>query len=154
MPHFMKQDSTTVRRARKSNLTFLIVFASIVLLEMLRGQFLPKWTFNVSSLIILEKTVTIFSVYGLIFCCVLFFKPSKTMTLGLSIILLLLFALTLNLSINPIDTTTQPVDIKIHRQIDNGRKLVIRKYKNAKTNASLQDTVLVYDVGVFRHVYN
>jgi len=56
--------------------------------------------------------------------------------------------------IYPIDTTTEPVDIKTIQTYTDGKKLVARQYENAKTNAVIKDTVLVKDIFIFRQVYD
>jgi len=80
------------------------------------------------------------------------FKASKFLTIPLGILLFLIFLINSYAEIYPIDTTTQPRDISILKNYENGSKLIIRERINAKTNNIIQDTVLVKDDYIFRQI--
>lgn len=52
--------------------------------------------------------------------------------------------------VKPLDTTTEPYDIQLLGRLNNGEKIMIRQYKNAKTNRVIRDTITARDVLFFR----
>jgi len=75
------------------------------------------------------------------------------MTIAVGGIALFLFSMLTFLVINPIDSTTEPTDIKTLITQADGKKIIVRQFKNAKTNAEIIDTVTVKDISIFRKVF-
>jgi hypothetical protein len=123
------------------------------LIEFLFSTFYPSWTFTKGSFVIANKIFSYLSFFGLIFFGVFTFKPKSVGTIALGLIFLFLFAILTFFEINPIDTTTEPVDIKTITTQTDGKKLIVRQYKKAKTNAEIIDTVLVEDNYIFRRIF-
>jgi hypothetical protein len=102
----------------------------------------------------IERILGLTVFFGLIFCVILLFKihPGLTTFIGLTLTFLL-FILSW-FTFHPIDTYTLPVDKSTLSIFPDGKKLIVRQYKNAKTNRQIQDTVLVKDVFIFRQQFD
>lgn len=74
------------------------------------------------------------------------------LTIPLGVLLFLIFFINSCAEIHPIDTTTQPNDVAVLKNYENGNKLVVRERINAKTNRVIRDTVLVKDDFIFREI--
>lgn len=141
------------KQFNKTGLYLTLLFAVILLIEFLASTFYKGWTFNKGSFVIANKIILYLSFFGLIFFIAFTFRPKSVGTIALGIITLLLFSILAFFEINPIDTTTEPVDIKTIATQPDGKKVVLRQYKNSKTNAEIIDTVLVNDVFLFRRIF-
>ena len=82
------------------------------------------------------------------------FRVASWLTTSLGIIFLIFLVIVTISEFHPIDTTTEPVDTKTIQSFPDGKKLVVRQYENAKTNAIIKDTVLVKDLCIFRQIYD
>lgn len=141
------------RQFNKTGLWLTIIFAGILLIEFLFAKFYTGWTFIKGSFVIANNIISYLSFFGLVFFTVFTFKPKSSATIALGLIALLLFSVLTYFEFNPIDTTTKPTDIKTISIQADGKKLIVRQYKNAKTNAKIVDTVLVKDVYIFRQIF-
>ena len=137
----------------KKVLLLTILFAVILIIEFLFQKIFPGWSFKTGPLIVGNKILSYISFLGLIYCLILFFKPVFEIKVVIGILFTLLLGVLSCTEIYPIDTTTQPVDVETIQVYPNGKKLVVRQYKNAKTNREIQDTVLIKDVFLFRRQY-
>jgi hypothetical protein len=132
----------------------LILFCAIIFfIELTLGYFFPFVSFINSTWTTANKVFTIFSFLGLIYCTVLWLTKNKWVIISLGLLFLIFLVLVAWTEEHPIDTTTNPVDIATLREYGDGKKLIARKYLNAKTNATIEDTVLVKDILVFRQFY-
>jgi hypothetical protein len=139
-------------RQSKTILLTTTIFGIILLTEIAIGQFFPKLTFINGNLTIANRIFSYLTFSIFILSIAILFKANKMLTIPLGILLFLIFIIISYSEIYPIDTTTQPVDISILKTFDNGNKLIVREYKNAKTNQIIQDTVLVKDTFIFRQI--
>ena len=142
------------KQFNKTVLRLTILSAIILLLEFTFSSLFPHWTFKTGTLIICNKLTIYLSIFGLIICGLLLFRAASWLTISLGVIFLIFFGVLSWSEIYPIDTTTEPVDIKTIQIYTDGKKLIARQYKNAKTNAVIKDTVLVKDIFIFRQVYD
>jgi len=142
------------RQFNKTSLRLTILSAIILLLEITFSSLFPHWTFKTGTLIICNKLIIYLSIFVLIICSLLLFRAASWLTISLGLIFLIFFGVLSCSEIYPIDTTTEPVDIKTIQTYTDGKKLVARQYENAKTNAVIKDTVLVKDIFIFRQVYD
>jgi hypothetical protein len=134
-------------------LKFTVLFALIVAAEVISAKVFYNWTFINPGLSIANRIFSYFSFFSLLFCGVLLIRVKRGATLPLGLVFLGLFALLTYGEIKPIDSQTNPIDIATLQTFPDGKKLVIRQYKNMKTNSLVLDTVLVKDVSVFRGLY-
>jgi len=134
-------------------LGLIILFAFIVLTAFVFSLFFSEWSFINGTLTISVKIITSFAFWGLLFCIIIILKANKILKIVCGILFSLLFSFSAYFTAYPFDTTTEPYDIRILRTDEDGKKLVISGYKNVKTNAEIQDTVLVQDIFVFRRLY-
>lgn len=142
------------RQFNKTVLRLTILSAIILLLEITFSSLFPHWTFKTGALIICNKLIIYLSIFGLIICSLLLFRAASWLTSSLGVIFLIFLGLLSYSEFYPIDTTTEPVDIKTVQTYTDGKKLVARQYENAKTNVIIEDTVLVEDVFIFRRIYD
>jgi hypothetical protein len=124
----------------------------VLLTEILIGQLFPRLTFVYGALTITNRIIGYFSFCGILFCLLLLFKVGKDLRAILGIFIFSFFFINSCSEIFPIDTTTEPVDIATLNTDKNGNKLIIREYKNVKTNEEIRDTVLVKDFFIFREL--
>lgn len=143
-----------MKQFNKTVLWVTILSAIILLLEITFSSLFHHWTFKKGTLIICNKLIIYLSIFALIICSLLLFRASFWLTIFLGIIFLIFFGVLSFSEIYPIDTTTEIVDIKTIQTYTDGKKLVVRQYENAKTNAVIKDTVLVKDIFIFRQVFD
>lgn len=141
-----------MKHKRKATLIISITLGLILLTEILVGQFFSNLTFVNVNLTIANRIICYFSFSGFILYIPIFFKVTKTLTIPLGVILLLLFFINSYAEIFPIDTTTQPKDIVVLQTNKDGSKLIVRELINAKTNGIIRDTALVKDNFIFREL--
>lgn len=79
-------------------------------------------------------------------------KAKRWAKVMIGVFSLLFLSLLLQSIFLPFDTTTEPTDMKMLRSYSDRKKLIIREYQNAKTNAIIHDTVLVKDIFIFRQL--
>jgi len=142
------------RHNSKTTIFLTVLFVFLLSLEYAFGKFFPDWTFKSGTLVITNKIVSYFSFFGLLFCIALLFRANPVLKAVLGFLFVLLLGILSCSEIHPIDTTTQPEDTKTIQTYSDGTKLVMRHYINAKTNAQIQDTVLVKDIFMFRRLYH
>lgn len=130
-----------------------IAFSVFLIIEFVTIYTLPNLTFQNGFLVTINKLLTYFSIFGLILCAMSLFKVGEFLRYSFGVIFLILLGAIAYLEFNPIDTTTQSVDVKILESYNDGSKLIVRQYKNAKTNGKTQDTIRVKDTWIFRSVY-
>ena len=138
---------------RKITLVFTIAFAFILLMELIFKRVWPHWTFNTPGLVIGNAILSYLAFFGLIFCTMLLVRAPRLLNIVFGIAMTLLFCVASCATIFPIDTTTQPRDKFIVDRFPDGRKKIIREYRNAKTGHEIMDTVIVKDVLCFRRLY-
>ena len=141
-----------MQKLNKTILLTTIISGIILLTEIAIGQFLPNLTFVDSNLSIVNRILGWLAFSIFILSIPILFKVRKTFTIPLGIILLLILIIISYGEIYPFDTTTQPNDISILRTYENGNKLIVREYINAKTGQIIQDTVLIKDKFIFRQI--
>ena len=140
-------------KGKSQTIFFATLIAGIILLiEVLVGQFFPKVTFVNGSLTIANKIVSYLAVSCFLFGLLLFFRANRFVTAPVGLVLFLFLTINSCSEIYPIDTTTEPIDIALLYKDEIGNKLIAREYKNAKTNATIRDTVLVKDYFLFREL--
>jgi hypothetical protein len=142
-----------IRKYQTSKLLFTKMFSLVLLGGFFFEQFYPNWSLRTASLISSYRISSFFSFFGLIYCLTLLFRPASWLKSSMIVVFSLLFGMLSCSEIFPFDTTTHPVDIQTLKTFDSGKKLVVRKYENAKTGWIIQDTVLVKDVFIFRRIY-
>ena len=130
-----------------------IVFFIFFLIEISFGQFFPNWTFINGTLSTLNKLAIPFSFLTLILCFTILIKANRAITISLGVFFLIFFCLLSWTEIHSMDSTTDPIDIAIIHKESDGKKLVIREYKNMKTNRTIYDTVLVRDRYILRQFF-
>ena len=130
------------------------ILGILLLIEILCNQFIPKLTFISGELTITNRIIGYFSFSGFVISLLLLLKVNKWLTIPLGIILSIFFVVNTLAEIRPIDTTSEPTDMTVLNTDSIGRKTIVRKYINAKTNRTIQDTVLVKDVLIFRYIYD
>jgi hypothetical protein len=129
-----------------------IICILILTFEFIFKTYFIAWTFNKSYFVIANRILGYFAFFGF-FCFSLYtFKPKSALTILIGIISSLVFFLLAFFEINPIDTTTQPIDISILKILPNKTKLICRQYENIKTTHQIVDTVLVKDISIFRKI--
>ena len=141
-----------MKQYRKIILIITIIFGIILLTEISVGQFLPNLTFVDGNMAIVNRIIGYFSFSGFILSISILLKASKILTIPLGVILFTFFIINSYAEIYPIDTTTEPRDISVLQRYENDSKLVVREYKNAKTNVLIKDTVVVRDKFIFRQI--
>ena len=134
-------------------LRLIILFGIILLIEFLFHQLFPDWEFINGVLTISNKLLLYYSILTMLFCLARFFKVNKVLTSIMGSLFFIYLILVTITEIYPMDTTTEPVDIKTLRIENDKRKLIVRQYENAKTNRIIHDTVLVKDIFIFRRIY-
>jgi phosphate starvation-inducible membrane PsiE len=142
------------RPKNKAALRIAILLAIFLIIEFSVSLFLGDWTFTKGSWVIINNIICYFFFFGLLYCVILFYRPVAQAAIPIAVFFILICGALSFLEIFPIDTTTQPADVSILQSYPGGKKLVIRQYKNAKTNEKIQDTVLVKDVLIFRRLYH
>jgi hypothetical protein len=130
-----------------------IVIFIFFLIEIAFGQFFPNWTFINGTLSTLNKLAIYFSFLTLILCFTILMNARRAVTISLGVFFLIFFCLLSWTEFHAIDTTTDPIDIAIIHKESDGKKLVIREYKNMKTNRTIYDTVLVKDRFILRQFF-
>ncbi|HEU4472703.1 MAG TPA: hypothetical protein VFR58_16525 [Flavisolibacter sp.] len=130
----------------------LIILSAILLGEFIFAEFYPSWNFISPVLININRVITIFAFFLLLFFFLLVFRAGLVANIIFGSILLFFFAVCACFTLNPIDTHTLPVDESTLFVYPDGKKVVVRSYQNAKTNGLIRDTVLVKEVYVFRQV--
>jgi uncharacterized membrane protein YeiB len=139
-------------KINKLGIWMTIICTSILIIQFIFKTYFNSWTFNKSYFVIANRILGNFAFFGF-FCFLLYtFKPKSALTILIGIISLLIFMLLVLFKINPIDTTTQPVDFAIIKRFPNETKLISRQYENAKTTQKIIDTVLVKDIFIFRKI--
>jgi hypothetical protein len=129
-----------------------IVLGMVLFTEIFVRHYFPHLTFFNSSVAIANRIVGYFCFSGFLFSIPILFKASKLITVPLGILMFLFFFINSYVEIYPIDTTTEPQDKFILRTYEDGNKLIVREYKNVKTNEIIRDTVLVKDKFIFRQI--
>jgi hypothetical protein len=140
-------------KTSKAKLRLLLIFGSILLIEFLFSFVFPGWSLREGALIKTNNILAYFAFFGFLFCIVSLFKMFPPVLVIMGTTSAVLFCFLSCTELFPIDTTTDPVDVKTLWSSGDNRKLVVREYQNAKTNATIRDTVLVKDILIFRHVY-
>ena len=141
-----------VGRWRKLLLSITVISGIIVLFEIVISKFFSDLTLINGTLIVVSRIISYIAFSVLIFGIALLLKAKKIITILLGLLLLLILFFNAYSEIYPIDTTTKPHDILILKTLDNGNKIVVREYKNSKTNRRIQDTVWVNDIYIFRQI--
>lgn len=142
-----------IRNKSKSTILLTILFAVLLTIEFAFAKFYPDWTFKTGTLVIGNKIISYLAFFGLLFCIALLFRVNAGLKIVLGILFILLLGILSCSEVYPIDTTTEPVDKMVLQTFGDGRKIVVRQYENAKTNAKIQDTILVRDIFIFRRLY-
>ena len=139
----------------RNNFTFrlTLLFLIILLVQFSFIYGFSHWTFIKGFYVVANKLILYFSIFGFILCIAGLFKAPRGLRVFLGITFSLFFLGTAYSEINPIDTTTEPVDIQLLSTFSNNKKLIVRHRINGKTNSEILDTVVVKDVGIFRRVY-
>jgi uncharacterized membrane protein YeiB len=139
-------------KINKLGLWLTIICIFILTFEYIFKTYFIGWTFNKSYFVIANRILGNFAFFGF-FCFLLYtVKPKSALTIIIGIISSLIFLLLAFFEINPIDTTTQPIDFSILKTLPNETKLISRQYENAKTTHRIVDTVLVKDISIFRKI--
>ena len=141
-----------VNKRRRITLWVTLIFGIVLLIKITFRHFYPNVTFVNGELVICNKIMDYFLFSAFIMGILLFFKTGKTMLTISATFLFCIFFINSCAAIYPIDTTTQPKDSKVLQTRKNGDQLIMRNYKNAKTNRTIYDTVLVHDYGIFREI--
>lgn len=132
-------------------LMFLFLF--ILLIEIITEYILPDWIFISGFLTIANRIVMFFSFFALLLCIVSFLKLNKLIVYSLGVFFVIFFCLISLGEIYPSDTTTEPIDIVTLQTNVNGKKIVVRKYKNIQTDLIIYDTIIVKDYFIFRKIF-
>ena len=91
-----------------------------------------------------------FSVCYILVYLIVISRIGTTVKWTISILVLTVCGVAGCASVHPLDTTTEPYDIEVLKEGPDGEKIVVREYKNAKTNRIIKDTIQAYDVFLFR----
>ena len=129
------------------------VFLIFFLIEIAFQLFFPNWTFINGTLSTLNKLAIYFGFLTLILCFTILMKAQRVLTISLGVFFFVFFCLLSWTEFHAIDTTTDPIDIAIIHKESDRKKLVIREYKNIKTNHTIYDTVLVKDRFILRQFF-
>ncbi len=129
------------------------VFLIFFLIEIAFQLFFPNWTFINGTLSTLNKLAINFGFLTLILCFTILMKAQRALTISLGVFFFVFFCLLSWTEFHANDTTTDPIDIAIIHKESDGKKLVIREYKNIKTNRTIYDTVLVRDRFILRQFF-
>jgi len=113
------------------------ILGILLLIEILCNQFIPKLTFISGELTITNRIIGYFSFSGFVISLLLLLKVNKWLTIPLGIILSIFFVVNTLAEIRPIDTTSEPTDMTVLNTDSIGRKTIVRKYINAKTNRTI-----------------
>ncbi len=141
-----------MRKKTRLILSLTIISGIILLKEIMIDHFFPDLTFINGTLTITNRIVDDFAFSIFILSIPLLFNVRKILTIPLGVVLFSFFFVNSCAEIYPFDTTTEPVDVSILKTYDSGSKLIIREYKNVKTNEIIHDTVLVKDNFIFRQI--
>ncbi len=133
-------------------ISLTLFFGIISITEFIFFNCFQTWTFNQNFLILSNQLFSTFSNCSFIFCLFLIFIKNKFILYSVGVLLVLFFLFNTILTINPIDTTTLPIDINTIEKLGTDKKRIIREYKNAKTNEKIIDTVIVKDIYIFRKI--
>ena len=131
----------------------MLIFA-FLLAEFLFDKLFPDWNFRTAFLIKSNRVLVLSAFVGLLFCVLFLFKVDSYLIFFWGITLFFLLVISSWLIINPILSYTFPVDKLTLYVFSDGKKFVVRQYKNAKTNREIQDTVLVKDFFIFRQQFD
>jgi len=129
------------------------ILGILLLIEILCGQFIPKLTFISGEFTITNRIIGYFTFSSFVISLLFLLKAKKWLTIFVGIILSIFFIVNTLAEIYPIDSTTEPIDITVLHIDLKGRKTIVREYINIKTNRTIQDTVLVKDIFIFRYIY-
>lgn len=138
----------------KRRIVFLttILFGIVMLVDAISWYMFPEIRFVDGNLNIAGRVLVLFSFSSFIFGLLLLFKVNRVAAILAALLLFSVFFINSCAEIYPIETLTEPVDIGVLREENNGTKWVVRKYENAKTHQDIQDTVLVKDFFIFREI--
>lgn len=136
----------------KPPLIFLILFCIVFISRQIIEISFPKWTFNRNDLNILYDIIGYVSFFGLLFCILLLLTNRRTVLIPVAILFSLLVSCESYFAAFPFDSQTAPEDFQVIHIYKDGRKLISRKYQNAKTGTWNIDTAIVWDNNVFRRI--
>lgn len=139
-------------KINKLGLWLTIICVFILTFEFIFKTYFIGWTFNKSYFVQTNKILETFAFFGFFYFALYTFRPKSILTKIVGIVSAIIFMLLAFFEINPIDTTTHPLDIAILEKCPNETKLISRQYENAKTSRQINDTVLVRDVFIFRKI--
>ncbi len=120
----------------------------ILIAEIAFAYFMGNWEFRIPMLNVLNRIAVLFC--ALLLVTLVVSKINRKAGLISGAVFMFVFSLFAIAESNPMDTTTQPKDIAILQKVDKRQKVVVREYKNMKTNNIIRDTLLVKDVFLFR----
>jgi hypothetical protein len=126
----------------------IYILMIILLAEIAFAYFMGNWEFKIPMLNVLNRIAVLFCALLLVTLVVAKISRKAGLIAGASF--MFLFSLFAIAESNPMDTTTQPKDIAVLHKGENRHKIVVREYKNMKTNNVVRDTLLVKDVFLFR----
>ncbi len=129
---------------------FAVLFACIVILYIGGNKLLLNWAFTKGYLNVASKIIFEFSFLAVVLCIALLFKVNKVIVIAFAVIFAFAFVILAYGEIYPIDTTTEPIDVRTLEKHNNGDNLIVREYQNAKTGRIIHDTVKVHDYFIFR----
>ena len=136
---------------RKQFLLLISIFSGVLILtQILVSTLAPNVGFINGNLTIASRIFGYFAFSAFVFSFLLLVRLNSMVTYVIGVILLFFSLFNSFFELYPIDTTTEPIDLAVLRVDSDGKKLISRQYKNAKTNRLLQDTVLVKDYFIFR----
>jgi hypothetical protein len=129
-------------------------FCALIILEnVIRSVLFPGWVVKNGSLHLASEIILAVSIGWLVIWMISIFKIPSSLKWLVSIVVMLVLAVSSCLTVYPIDTKTEPYDKTVLSRFTKGQKLIVREYQNAKTNGKIEDTVLVQDVFVFRKIF-
>jgi ABC-type transport system involved in multi-copper enzyme maturation permease subunit len=141
-----------MKNKRRTILLATIFFGIVLLADTISWYRFPEITFVNGNLDMASNVVIHFAFLGFILGLLLWFKANNMVIVPIAVLLFFIFFINSCAEVYPIETTTEPVDVIVLRRDKNGIKLIVREYKNAKTNRIIQDTVLVKDYFIFREI--
>ncbi len=131
---------------------FLKIFTFILLVEIITNLLFPEWTFRYRKLVYINIILQSVSFFGVTICLLSLIIKNKTALVILSLFLVLICYIGCYITLFPIDTYGESIDIKCLKINQNTKTIVTQKI-SGKTGHVKFDTITVRDIWVFRKIY-
>ncbi len=123
------------------------------LIELFFCTLFPTWTFSYRNLVYINYIIQVVSFFGIIVCLLRLVIKDNIIQGILYFFIIIIGFIACFLSIHPIDTYSDPIDIECIKIENNGIKTIKIQKISGKTNNIRFDTITVKDILIFRKIY-